>query len=106
MGKIRIPFDVFCQKAVSNESFFTDAPSEENGIDRKLIKKALMYVINEELSPKQRQYVVMYYIENLNMEEIAKRCNVSKSTVSRTVSRARKNIADRIGILIKFRKTE
>jgi len=40
------------------------------------------------------------------MEEIAKRCNVSKSTVSRTVSRARKNIADRIGILIKFRKTE
>ena len=106
MGKIRIPFDVFCQKAVSNESFSTDAPSEENGIDRKLIKKALAHVINQELSPKQRQYVVMYYIENLNMEEIAKRCNVSKSTVSRTVSRARKNIADRIGILVKFRKTE
>ena len=54
MGKIRIPFDVFCQKAVSNESFFTDAPSEENGIDMKLIKKALAYVINQELSPKQR----------------------------------------------------
>ncbi len=104
MGKIRIPFDVLCQKAVSNESFFTDAPSEENGIDRKLIKKALMYVINEELSPKQRQYVVMYYIENLNMEEIAKRCNVSKSTVSRTVMRARKNIAERLRVLIKFRK--
>ena len=106
MGKIRIPFDVFCQKAVSDESFFTDAPSVENGIDRKLIKKALLYVINQELSPKQRQYVVMYYSENLNMEEIAKRCGVSKSTVSRTVSRARKNIADRIGILVKFRKTE
>lgn len=91
---------------MSNESFFTDAPSEENGIDMKLIKKALVYVINQELSPKQRQYVIMYYGENLNMEEIAKRCGVSKSTVSRTVSRARKNIADRIGILIKFKKTE
>lgn len=97
---------MFCQKAVSNEDFFTDAPSEENAIDMRLIKKALAYVINHELSPKQRQYVVMYYSKNLNMEEIAKRCNVSKSTVSRTVSRARKNIADRIGILIKFRKTE
>ena len=52
-------------------------------------KRNLKSALNELLTPKQRMYLSMYYFEGLSMEEIGARVGVNKSTVSRTVSRAR-----------------
>lgn len=52
-------------------------------------KRNLKSALNELLTPKQRMYLSMYYFEGLSMGEIGARVGVNKSTVSRTVARAR-----------------
>lgn len=45
--------------------------------------------IAEELTPRQRQLVEMYYLRQIPMQYIARELGVSTSTVSRTLARAR-----------------
>ena len=45
-------------------------------------------VIQEEMTPIQRETLIAYYIEELNLEQIAQRRGVHKSTVCRTLHRA------------------
>jgi len=47
------------------------------------------------LTPKQHQYIQMYYIDGLKMPEIAKQMNVNVSTVSRTINRAVRRLRDK-----------
>jgi RNA polymerase sigma factor (sigma-70 family) len=53
-------------------------------------KKAVLVAINEELTEKQKQYYTMYYIDKISITDIALILGVSKSTVSRTITRATK----------------
>lgn len=62
---------------------------EKSIIDTDLVRKILF----ENLTDKQKLYILLYYKQKLTMEEIAEKCKVAKSTVSRTVSRGRNNIA-------------
>lgn len=43
--------------------------------------------LREELTDRQREVLVLYYGEGLNMREIGERLAVDKSTVSRTIKR-------------------
>ena len=45
--------------------------------------------IREELTPRQRQIVEMYYIKQMPMHYIARELGVVPSTVSRTLARAK-----------------
>ncbi len=45
--------------------------------------------MEEELTPRQRQMVRMYYIDQKTMETIAGELGVTTSTVSRTLARGR-----------------
>ena len=45
--------------------------------------------INDELTDRQRELIQLYYLENMNMTEIAQRLEISPSTVSRTLKRGR-----------------
>lgn len=45
--------------------------------------------MNEELTDRQRELIELYYLENMNMTEIALRLGISPSTVSRTLKRGR-----------------
>ena len=45
--------------------------------------------MNEELTQRQRELIELYYLENMNMTEIAQRLELSPSTVSRTLKRGR-----------------
>ncbi len=45
--------------------------------------------INEELTERQRELIKMYYLDGVNMTEIAHRLGLSPSTVSRTIKRGR-----------------
>ncbi len=66
--------------------------SEDNSKLRKIAIKALKKVIDEQLSARQKQYLVLYYYNNMDMPAIADECGVNKSTVSRTLNRAKQNI--------------
>lgn len=66
--------------------------SQSNSELRKIAIKALKKIIEEQLSTRQKQYIVLYYYNNVDMVQIAKQCGVNKSTVSRTINRAKQNI--------------
>ena len=61
----------------------------DNGAAVSLLKANLRRAVEEELSPRQRQTVRLYYLEGLTMSETAERLGVTKSTVSRTLARGR-----------------
>lgn len=53
---------------------------------------AFRVAIRDELTEIQRTYIMAYYYERLTMEEVAERFSVNKSTVSRTISQAKKRL--------------
>lgn len=62
--------------------------SEEDNHERvEKAKKLLLFVMKEQLSPRQKQMLILYFFERKNMVEIAAMLNVNKSTVSRTIHR-------------------
>lgn len=52
----------------------------------------MLNVIRNDLTKKQKSYIILYYRDGLNVSQIAKECGVSISTVSRTLNRAKANI--------------
>lgn len=59
----------------------------DNSNDIKFAKRALMTAIETELTDTQKLYIMAYYVDGLNMQQIADKYGVSKSTVSRTINR-------------------
>ncbi len=53
---------------------------------------ALKEVIQNDLTPRQKEMILLYYYENLNNKQIAEKLNVNPSTVCRTLGRARNRI--------------
>ena len=61
------------------------------------LKNELLRLMLEGLSRKQKLYLVLYYRQGLTMTEIASKMGVSVSTVSRTITRARRNLTKEAG---------
>ncbi len=61
-------------------------------LSREVQLKRLKRVIQEALSPSQREVLVAYYFEKKNVPEIALERGVHKSTVWRTLCRAEQNL--------------
>lgn len=62
------------------------------------ISKLIASAIEHELTDIQRTYLSEYYFEGLTMAEIAEIYGTNKSTISRTIARAR----NRIGRCLKY----
>ena len=74
--------------------------SATNAPQLAIVKKALADVIKNGLTPRQKQMVVLYYYEGMKMKEIAALLEVDPTTVSRTLTRARRNIYERLRFLL------
>ncbi len=61
-------------------------------LPKEVQRKRVQQVILQELTPIQRETLLAYYIEELNIVQIAQRRGVNKSTVSRTLKRAEKTL--------------
>ena len=64
----------------------------DNGDTRRRLVKNLRRAMDSELTPRQRQMLVLYFLEGVKMHEIAEELGVNKSTVSRTVSRGKSRL--------------
>ena len=67
-------------------------PSEPLRLPKKAQQRRLHQVIRQELTQKQREVLLAYYFQDLNIPQIAKRRGVNKSTVCRTLHRAEEKI--------------
>ena len=61
--------------------------ASDNSAQLSRVKRNLMRALREDVTPRQRQMLLLYYAERLNMREIGERLGVDKSTVSRTIKR-------------------
>lgn len=62
------------------------AATNDNQIRR--LKKNMAIAIEQDLTNRQRQMLLMYYFDGKSMGEIGHELSVDKSTVSRTIGRA------------------
>ena len=61
--------------------------AEDNSEEMGCLREKLVRAMREEITPRQRQVLAMYYQESLNLEQIGLRLGVGKSSVSRTLRR-------------------
>ncbi len=77
-----------------NKSFIremTETP-QTNGAHLQLAQRALRDALEYELTPRQRQLVLMHFYEQYTVGQIAGKLELDKSTVSRTLSRAKQRL--------------
>lgn len=57
-----------------------------------LAQRALRDILEHDLTDRQREMLMLYYYKGKNEEDVAQQLGVNKSTVSRTLDRAKKRI--------------
>ncbi len=77
----------------SYEEFIHKDDPEARAIRKKAAAIQLHTVINNELTERQKKYIEMYFFKGLNTVQIAQELGVNKSTVSRTIMRAKNRIS-------------
>lgn len=89
-----MPTRVSEQALEFNRQFIQDmiGTGSDNRHHLKLAQKALHEVIEQELTGRQKEILMMYYFEQRSMVEIGELLGINKSTVSRTMARARNRI--------------
>lgn len=68
-------------------SAYSQCLSGDNTREVDRLKRNLYRAMREEITPRQRQLLLLYYNEGLTMQEIADHFMIDKSTVSRTIKR-------------------
>lgn len=68
-----------------------------------LVRRALADIIAHELTGRQKEMVYLYYYEGKNSREISELLCVNKSTVCRTLSRARERIRKHLRFYFDYR---
>ena len=66
--------------------------SADNSKEISRLKRNLIRALQEDVTPRQRQTLLLYYSDGLNMREIGERLGGDKSTVSRTIKRGERRL--------------
>ena len=66
------------------------AEGEDNRADLEKLKYYLPIVLDECVTPVQKEYIMRYFYDGMNIVQIAARYDVNASTVSRTIRRGLK----------------
>ena len=56
------------------------------------LKRNLIRCLKEDVTPRQRTVLTLYYVQQLSQKEIAQKLNVDRSTVSRTILRGERKL--------------
>lgn len=82
--------------------------AEDNSSQMGRVKRNLMRAMREDITPRQRQCMTLYYQHGFNTSEIAQALGLDKSTVARTIRRgeARLRRCLRYGAEVFFKEPE
>lgn len=77
-----------------NKGFILDMLGGQKSNERHLAlaRRALADILQHDLTERQHEMIQLYYYEGMNTRKIAQALGVNKSTVSRTLERARERI--------------
>ena len=74
-------------KYAADMAAYSRAMAEDNSQQMARLKHNLVRALREDVTARQRELLLLYYGERLNMRQIGERLGVDKSTVSRTIKR-------------------
>lgn len=71
---------------------YTELMAQDNKEQMNRLKRNLTHALRQDITQRQREYMMLYYGKSMSMEAIAQQCGVNKSTVSRTLKRGRQRL--------------
>lgn len=71
---------------------YTRLMAEDNSKQINRLKRNLTHALRQDITQRQREYMMLYYGKGMSMEAIAQQFGVNKSTVSRTLKRGRQRL--------------
>nr|WP_317325764.1 sigma-70 family RNA polymerase sigma factor [uncultured Flavonifractor sp.] len=71
---------------------YTMAMAEDNSEQMSRLRRNVALALREDVTPRQRECMLLYYEKGLNMRQIAEQMGIDKSTVSRTIKRGEKRL--------------
>ena len=71
---------------------YTQLMADDNRDQMNHLKRNLTHALRQDITQRQREYMMLYYGRGMSMEAIAKEVGVNKSTVSRTLKRGRQRL--------------
>lgn len=89
MRRTTYSLDEQFEKMYANSMY---SKGDDNRTDIKKMKAMVRSAIGYTLTKRQRECLTMYYFDHLKMREIAQKTGLNKSTVSRHISAASKNL--------------
>ncbi len=86
------PYSIRNNEVYGDMAAWLRANAEDNESDVRRLKRNLRLAREEELTPRQRQLMQMRFEQNMSVSEIAEVLGLDKSTVSRTITRAKQRL--------------
>ena len=86
------PFDTRSSEVRGDLALWNQLHAEGNEERLSRLRSRLVQAREQELTPRQQEYLLLYYDRGLSMQAIADRSGVHVSTVSRTLRRARERL--------------
>ena len=71
---------------------YTELMAQDNKEQMNRLKRNLTHALRQDITQRQREYMMLYYGQGMSMEAIAQQFGVNKSTVSRTLKRGRQRL--------------
>lgn len=83
------PFDTRASEFAGDLTVWLRENAEDNSEQLERLKRNLRLARKQELTPRQSQMLSMYFDQGMNMSQIARELGLNRSTVSRTLVRAK-----------------
>jgi RNA polymerase sigma factor (sigma-70 family) len=85
-------FDTRSSEWIGDMTVWLRENAETNDEQLSRLRRNLRQARERELTARQQQVLALYYDQGMNMPQIAKELGVNRSTVSRTLRRARERL--------------
>ena len=82
-------FDTRASEWIGDLAVWTRQNAPDNGEQLDRLRRGLRRAREQELTPRQRQLVDLYFDRGMNIPQIARELGLNRSTVSRTLRRAK-----------------
>ena len=71
---------------------YARAMAADNSAQLSRVKRNLVRALREDVTPRQREVLLLYYAEQLNTRQIGEKLGVDTSTVARTIKRGERRL--------------
>ena len=85
-------FDARSSEWIGDMTVWLRETAEDNHDQLERLRRNLRRAREQELTPRQREILALYYDRGLKMPQIARKLGINRSTVSRTVKRAKERL--------------